>query len=109
MTTRTSQLVEFLGSEFQSFRPCHIVSLIKVGPYNNLKATNVEINEPRRFYRHSKLTNFWAYGICPHLSEFIHNSTVTQLFSVRRNHFTFYIHFVLITKSFTLLKLNPCF
>ena len=65
LTICTGQLVEFLGSELQSSGPCHIVLLIKIGPNNYLKASNVDRNEPRGFYHHSKLTNFW--GIWPNL------------------------------------------
>jgi hypothetical protein len=54
----TGQLVEFLGREFQISGPCHIVFLIKIGSNNYLKVTNVERNEPRGFYRNSKLTTF---------------------------------------------------
>ena len=61
MTTCTGQLVGFLGREFQSSGPCHIDFLIKLGPNNYLKVTNVDRSEPRGFYRHSKLTNFWAF------------------------------------------------
>ena len=31
---------------------------IKIGPNNYLKVTNVDRNEPRGFYRNSKLTTF---------------------------------------------------
>ena len=61
LTICTCQLVEFLGSELQSSGPCHIVFLIKLGPNNNLKVTNVDRNEPMGFYGHSKLTNFWEF------------------------------------------------
>ena len=61
LTICTCQLVEFLGWEFQSSGPCHIVFLIKLGPNNNLKVTNVDRNEPMGFYGHSKLTNFWEF------------------------------------------------
>ena len=54
MTTCTSQLVGFLGREFQSSGPCHIDFLIKLGPNNYLKVTNVDRSEPRGFYGHSK-------------------------------------------------------
>ena len=49
MTTYTSQLVEFLGSELQSSGPCHIVFLIKLGPNNYLKVSNVDRNEPPHY------------------------------------------------------------
>jgi hypothetical protein len=58
LTICTGQLVEFLGRESQSSGPCHIVLLIKIGPNNYSRVTNVERNEPRGFYRHSKLTYF---------------------------------------------------
>ena len=61
MTTCTGQLVEFLGSELQSSGPCHIIFLIKLGPNNYLKVSNVDRSESRGFYGHSKLTNFWAF------------------------------------------------
>ena len=61
MATCTSQLVGFLGSVLQSSGPCHIVFLIKLGPNNYLKVSNVDRSEPRGFYGHSKLTNFWAF------------------------------------------------
>ena len=61
MTTCTGQLVEFVGSEVQSSGPCHIVFLIKLGPNNYLKVSNVDRSEPRGFYGHSKLTNFWTF------------------------------------------------
>jgi hypothetical protein len=51
MTICTGQLVEFLGRELQSSGQCHIVLLIKIGPNNYLKVTNVDRNEPRGFYR----------------------------------------------------------
>jgi hypothetical protein len=47
LTICTGQLVEFLGREFQISGPCHIVLLIKIGPNNYLKVTNVNRNEPR--------------------------------------------------------------
>ena len=62
LTICPGQLVEFLGRELQSFGPFYIVILIKIGPNNYLKASNVDRNEPRVFYRHSKLTYFGAYG-----------------------------------------------
>jgi hypothetical protein len=62
LTICTSQLVEVLGRELQSSGPCHIVFLIKIGLNNYLKASNVDRNEPRGFYRHSKLTYFWEFG-----------------------------------------------
>ena len=58
LTICTGQLVEFLGRELQSSGPSHIVLLIKIEPNNFLKVTNVDRNEPRGFYRHSKLTYF---------------------------------------------------
>ena len=58
LTICTGQLVEFLGRELQSSGPCHIVFLIKIGPNNYLRVTNVDRNEPRGFYRHSKFTYF---------------------------------------------------
>ena len=61
MATCTSQLVEFVGSELQSSGPCLIVFLIKLGPNNYLKVSNVDRSEPRGFYGHSKLTNFWTF------------------------------------------------
>ncbi len=61
MATCTSQLVEFVGSELQSSGPCHINFLIELGPNNYLKVSNVDRSEPRGFYSHSKLTNFWAF------------------------------------------------
>ena len=61
MATCTSQLVEFVASEVQSSGPCHIIILIKLGPNNYLKVSNVERSEPRSFYGHSKLTNFWTF------------------------------------------------
>ncbi len=61
MTTCTGQLVEFVGRDFQSSGPCHIDCLIKLGPNNYLKVSNVDRSEPRGFNRHSKLTNFWAF------------------------------------------------
>ncbi len=61
MTTCPSQLVGFLGRDFQSSGPCHIDFLIKLGLNNFLKVSNVDRSEPRGFYRHSKLTNFWAF------------------------------------------------
>ena len=61
LTICTDQLVEFLGREFQSSGPCHIDFLIKLGPNNYLKVTNVDRNELRGFYRNSKLINFWAF------------------------------------------------
>jgi len=61
MATCTSQLVEFVGSELKSSGLCHIVFLINKGSNNYLKWTNVDRNEPGGFYRHSKLTNFWAF------------------------------------------------
>ena len=61
MTTCTGQLVGFLGSELQSSGPCHIDFLIKLGPNNYLKVSNVDRSEPRGFYGHSKLTNFWTF------------------------------------------------
>ena len=63
LTICTGQLFEFLGRELQSSGPCHIVLLIKIGPNNYLKVTNVDRNEPWGFYRHSKLTYFGAYGL----------------------------------------------
>ncbi len=61
MATCTSQLVEFVGSELQSSGPCNIDFLIKIGPNNYLKVSNVDRSELRGFYGHSKLTNFWAF------------------------------------------------
>jgi hypothetical protein len=61
LTICTGQLVEFLGSDFQSSGPCHIVFLINKGPNNYLKVTNVDRNEPRGFYRLSNLTYFGAF------------------------------------------------
>ncbi len=62
----TGWLIEFLGWEFQSSGPCHIVFLIKIGPNNYLKVTNVERNAPWGFYHHSKITNFWEFRhFCP--------------------------------------------
>ena len=61
MTTCIGQLVGFLGSELQSSGPCDIDFLIKLGPNNYLKVSNVDRSEPRGFYGHSKLTNFWAF------------------------------------------------
>ena len=61
LTICTGQLVEFLGWELQSSGPRHIVFLIKIGPNNYLKVTNVDRNEPRGFYRNSKLTTFWEF------------------------------------------------
>ncbi len=61
MATCTGQLVGFLGREFQSSGPCHIDFLIKLGPINYLKVSNVDRSELRGFYGHSKLTNFWAF------------------------------------------------
>ena len=61
LTTFTGQLVEFLGWVFQSLGPCHIVFFINLGLNNYLTVTNVDRNEPKVFYRHSKLTNFWAF------------------------------------------------
>jgi hypothetical protein len=58
LTICTGQLVEFLGRELQSSGQCHIVLFISKGPNNYLKVTNVDRNEPRGFYRHSKLTYF---------------------------------------------------
>ena len=61
MTTCTGQLVGFLGREFQSSGPCHIDFLIKIGPNNYLKVSNVDRSEPRGFYSHSNtsfLINF---------------------------------------------------
>ena len=57
MATCTSQLVEFVGSELQSSGLCHIVFLINLGLKSYLKVTNADRNEPRGFWRHSKLTN----------------------------------------------------
>ncbi len=61
MATCTSQLVEFVWRDFQSSGPCHKVFLIKLGPNNYLKVSNVNRSEPRGFHGHSKLTNFWAF------------------------------------------------
>jgi hypothetical protein len=47
LTIFTSQLVKFLGCDFQSFGPFHIVFFIKIGPNNYLNVTNVDRNEPR--------------------------------------------------------------
>jgi hypothetical protein len=58
LTICTGQLVEFLGRDFQKSGPFHIDLLIKIGPNNYLRVTNVDRNEPRGFYRHSKLTYF---------------------------------------------------
>jgi hypothetical protein len=63
LTICTGQLVEFLGRELQSSGPCHIVLLIKIGPNNYLRVTNVDRNEPRGFYRHSKLTYFGSFWL----------------------------------------------
>ena len=38
-----------------------MVFLIKIGPNNYLKVTYVDRNEPRGFYRNSKLTTFWEF------------------------------------------------
>ena len=65
MTTCTSQLVEFLGWDLACSGPCHVVFLVKLGPNNCLKVTNVDRSEPRGFYGHSKLTNFWAFWHFP--------------------------------------------
>ena len=61
MATCTGQLVEFVGRDLQSSGPCHIDFLIKLGPNNYFKVANVDRSEPKGFYRHSKLTNFWAF------------------------------------------------
>ena len=45
----------------QSSGPCHIIFLIKLGPNNHLKVSNVDRSEPRGFYGHSKLTSFWTF------------------------------------------------
>jgi hypothetical protein len=63
LTICTGQLVEFLGSDFQSSGPCHIVLLINRGPNINLKVTNDDRNEPRGFYRNSKLTYFGSFWL----------------------------------------------
>jgi hypothetical protein len=57
LTICTGQLVEFLGSDFQSSGPCHIVFFNDRGLNNYLKVTNVR-NEPREFYYGATLTNF---------------------------------------------------
>ena len=62
MTLCTGQIVEFLGWDRQSSGPCHIDFFINKGPNNYLKVTNVDRNEPRGFYRLSKVTNFGTYG-----------------------------------------------
>ena len=49
------------GVRLPEFWPCHIVFLIKLDPEKYLKVTNVDRNEPKGFYRNSKLTNFSEY------------------------------------------------
>jgi hypothetical protein len=44
LTICPGQIVEFLGRELQSSGPCHIVLLIKIGPNNYLRVTNVDRN-----------------------------------------------------------------
>jgi hypothetical protein len=61
MTICTGQLVEFLGRDFQSSGPCYKVFFINKSPNNYSKVTNVDRNEPRGFYRLSKLTYFLAF------------------------------------------------